>query len=72
MMSFACIHQIAKMTFIPPTTGFRSLTKSLHFALKRLHWVPHRFSDLQKQDQVLMPKGYWSCLSPWNIIRGSP
>jgi hypothetical protein len=56
MMTFASIHQIAKMTFNPPTTGFRRLTKSLHFALKRLHWVPHRFSNLQKQVRVTMPK----------------
>jgi hypothetical protein len=35
MMSFASIRQIAKMTFIPPTTVFRRLTKSLHFILKQ-------------------------------------
>jgi hypothetical protein len=40
-MSFASIRQIAKMTFIPLTTRFRSFTKSLHFVLKGLRSVPH-------------------------------
>jgi hypothetical protein len=34
MMPFASIRQIAEMTFILPTTGFRRLTKSLHFVLR--------------------------------------
>jgi hypothetical protein len=34
MMSFALIHQIAMMTFIPPTTVFRRFTKSFHFVLE--------------------------------------
>jgi hypothetical protein len=34
MMPFASVRQIAKITFIPPTTGFNRLTKSLHFVLK--------------------------------------
>jgi hypothetical protein len=41
MMSFVSIRQIAKMTTIHPPTGFRRLTKSLHFVLKRLRWVSH-------------------------------
>jgi hypothetical protein len=40
ILSFASIHQIAKMTFIVPTAAFRHLTKSLRFVLKRLRWVP--------------------------------
>jgi hypothetical protein len=36
IMPFASIRQIAKMTFIDPTTLFRSLTKSCHVVLKRL------------------------------------
>jgi hypothetical protein len=44
MMPFASIYQIAKMIFIPPTTVFRRLTKSFHFAVKRLCWVSHRLS----------------------------
>jgi hypothetical protein len=56
IISFASIRQIAKMTFIPPTTGFRRLTKSIHFVLKRLCWIPHRLSDLQKQARVIMSK----------------
>jgi hypothetical protein len=40
MMPCASIRQIAQMAFIPPTTGFRRLMKSLHFALKRLRWAP--------------------------------
>jgi hypothetical protein len=40
MMLVSSIHQIAKMTFIPPTTVFRRLTKSLRFVLKRLCSVP--------------------------------
>jgi hypothetical protein len=31
MMSFTSIRQIVKMTFIPPTTIFRRLAKSLRF-----------------------------------------
>jgi hypothetical protein len=42
MMPFASIRQIAKMTFIPPTTLFRRLTKSFHFVLKPLRSVPQR------------------------------
>jgi hypothetical protein len=57
IMSFAAVCQIAKMTFIPPITRFCRLTKSLHFVLKRLSWVPHRLSDLQKQARVIMSKG---------------
>jgi hypothetical protein len=56
MMSFASIRQIAKMTIIPPATVFRRLTKSFHFILKRLCWLPHRLSDLQKQARVIMSK----------------
>jgi hypothetical protein len=40
MMPFASIRQIAKMTFIPPTTIFRRLTKSFHFVLQRMRWFP--------------------------------
>jgi hypothetical protein len=32
------------------------LTKSLHFLLKRLPWVPHRLSDLQKWAWVTRSK----------------
>jgi hypothetical protein len=56
MMSFASIRQIVKTTFIPPTTVFRRLTKSLHFVLKRLRWVPRKLSDLQKLAQVIKSK----------------
>jgi hypothetical protein len=48
MISFASIRQIAKMTFIPRTAVFRSLTKSFHFVLRRLRSVSHRLSNLQK------------------------
>jgi hypothetical protein len=54
MVSFASIRQIAKMTFIPVITVFRRLTKSLHFALKRVHSVLHRFSNLRKQAPVII------------------
>jgi hypothetical protein len=56
MMPFASIRQIAKMTFIPLTTIFRRLTKSLRFVLKRLRSIPHTLSDLQKQARVVMSK----------------
>jgi hypothetical protein len=56
MMPFVSIHQIAKMTFIPFATIFRCLTKSLHFVLKRLRWIPHSLSALQKQARVIMSK----------------
>jgi hypothetical protein len=39
-MPFASICQIAKMTFVPPTTAFRHLTKLFRVVLKRLRWVP--------------------------------
>jgi hypothetical protein len=48
MILFASIRQIAKMAIILPATVFRRFTKSLHFFLKRLPWVPHRLSDLRK------------------------
>jgi hypothetical protein len=56
MMLFASIHQIATMTFILPVTGFCRFTKSFHFVLKRLRWVPHRLLDLHKQAQIIMSK----------------
>jgi hypothetical protein len=56
MMPFASIRQIVKMAFIPLTTVFCHLTKSFHFVLKRLRWLPHRLSDLQKQARLIMPK----------------
>jgi hypothetical protein len=56
MMSFASIHQIVNMAVISPTTMFRHLTNSLHFVLKRLRSVPHRFSGLQKHALGIMSK----------------
>jgi hypothetical protein len=40
IMPFSSAHQIAKMTFIPPSTISHRLAKSLHFVLKRLRSVP--------------------------------
>jgi hypothetical protein len=54
MIPFASIRQIAKVTFIPHTTGFGRLTKSFHFVLKRLRSAPHRVSDFQKHVQIIM------------------
>jgi hypothetical protein len=48
IMTFVSIGQIATMIFIPSTTGFCRLTKSVHFVLKGLRWASHRLSDLQK------------------------
>jgi hypothetical protein len=56
IISFALIHQIAQMIFIPPTIMFHRLKKLLHFVLKRLHSVHHRLSDLQKQARVIVSK----------------
>jgi hypothetical protein len=39
MMPFASIRQITTMSFIPPINLFHRLTKSLRFALNRLHCV---------------------------------
>jgi hypothetical protein len=55
-MLLASIRQIAMTAFIPPTTVFHRLTKSLCFVLKQLPWVPYRLSDLQNQARVIMPK----------------
>jgi hypothetical protein len=64
IMPFASIRQIAKMTFIPPTAIFRRLAKSPHFVLKRLRWIPHRLSDLQKQIRVIMSKELLELFEP--------
>jgi hypothetical protein len=40
ILLFPRICQIAKMAFIPPTTVFRRLAKSLRFVLKRLRCFP--------------------------------
>jgi hypothetical protein len=56
MIPFASIRHIDKMVFIPHTTLFLCLTKSFHFALKHLRWVPHRLSDLQREARVIMSK----------------
>jgi hypothetical protein len=39
--AFASLRELAKATCIPRTTVWRSLTKSLGFVVKHLHWVPH-------------------------------
>jgi hypothetical protein len=57
-MRFASIRQIAKMTIISHTTGFRRLTKSFHFVLRRLPWVTHRLSDLQNRLGSSCQKSY--------------
>jgi hypothetical protein len=54
MMPFTSKHQIAKMTFVPPTTRFHRVPKSLRFVLKRLRSVRHRLSDLQTQARPIM------------------
>jgi hypothetical protein len=56
MIPFASIRQVARMTFIPPATVFRRLTKSHYFVLKQLCWVPHRLSDPKRQARVIMSK----------------
>jgi hypothetical protein len=56
MIPFASIRQIAKMTFIRPTTVFRRLMKSLHFVLKRLPGISRRLSDLPRQARVIISK----------------
>jgi hypothetical protein len=56
MIPFVSICQIAKMILIPSTTEFHRLMKSFHIILKRLHWVPLRLSDLQKQARIIMSK----------------
>jgi hypothetical protein len=56
ILPFVSIRQIAKITIIHPVTVFRRLTKSFHFALERLCWIPHKFSVDQKQTRVIMSK----------------
>jgi hypothetical protein len=70
LMTFASIRQIAKMTFIPPTPVFRRLTKLLHFVLKRLRWVPHRLSDLQKEVWVIMSSCHHVIMSSCHHVKG--
>jgi hypothetical protein len=40
MITFGFIHQIAKMTFLPPALLFHRLTELLHIVLRRLPGVP--------------------------------
>jgi hypothetical protein len=70
MMPFASIRQITKMTIIPPMIVFRRFTKSLHFVVRRLCWIDHRLSILKNRLGSSCQRSHWSCLSPWDIIRG--
>jgi hypothetical protein len=71
MIPFASIRQSAKMIFIPPTTGSRRLTKSLHIVLKRLYWITIDSWIFKNRLVSSCQKSYWSCLSPWDSIRGN-
>jgi hypothetical protein len=64
MMPFASIRQIARMTFIPPATGFQRLPKSFHFvAFRRIssHFVAFRRIS-----------SHFVSLRPEAIVLGSP
>jgi hypothetical protein len=49
---FASMHQLSRLTHIPPTTVYRRLTNSLEFTARYLRWVPHARSHAQKTPRV--------------------
>jgi hypothetical protein len=51
---FSSVRELAKLTFIPTTTVYRHLTRSLGFVLKRLRWVPHTLTDTQKAQRITL------------------
>jgi hypothetical protein len=44
---FASVRQLFRLTHLPSTTVYRSLTQSLGFVARHLRWVPHALSDAQ-------------------------
>jgi hypothetical protein len=47
-LSFASVHQISRMILFSKSMIYRHLTESLGYISKRLRWVPHRLSDIEK------------------------
>jgi hypothetical protein len=49
---FSSIQQIARRICVPKSIVSRRLADSLPFAIRHLHWVPHKLSDSQKATRV--------------------
>jgi hypothetical protein len=49
---FASVRQPSRLTDLPSTTVYRSLTQSPGFVTHHLRWVPHALSNLQKSERV--------------------
>jgi hypothetical protein len=49
---FASVRMLSRLTHLPSTTVYRSLTQSLGFVARHLRWVPHALSDAQKAERV--------------------
>jgi transposase len=51
---FSSVRELAKLTYIPTTTVYWHLTRSLGFVVKHLHWVPHSLTDTQKAPRITL------------------
>jgi hypothetical protein len=49
---FASVRQLSRLTHLPSTIVYRSLTQSLGFVARHLRWLPHALSDVQKDQRV--------------------
>jgi hypothetical protein len=49
---FASVRQLSRLTHLPLTIVYRSLTQSLGFVARHLRWVPHALPDAQKGERV--------------------
>jgi hypothetical protein len=71
--SFASVRQLFRLTYLPSTTVYRSLTQSLGFVARHLQWVPHALSDAQKGERVNLSRRLLRMLKvqrdrPWHDI----
>jgi histone-lysine N-methyltransferase SETMAR len=53
---FASIRQIARLTHLPRSTVHRRLTRSLGFLVHHLRWVPHLWSQSQKENRARLSR----------------
>ena len=53
---FASVREIAKITQIPKSTVYNTLTIQLHYVLKHLRWVPHSLNSSQLSQRVSKSK----------------
>jgi hypothetical protein len=59
---FLPLRQIAKRVMISKSTVYRHLTSGMGWRLKRLRWVPHRLTDVEKVTRFQKTQELWAVL----------